>query len=69
MCVLWRADKRTCARGPSLGPATLPGVQMRAACPRRRPPAPQVLQYGAKSANIITEEPIDMVLHESYPNR
>ncbi len=30
---------------------------------------PQVLQYGAKSANIITEEPIDMVLHESYPNR
>lgn len=34
------------------------------------PPRPrQVLQYGAKSANIITEEPIDMVLHESYPNR
>ncbi|KAL4418761.1 hypothetical protein ABPG77_005772 [Micractinium sp. CCAP 211/92] len=29
----------------------------------------EVLQYGAKSANIITEEPIDMVLHESYPNR
>jgi hypothetical protein len=31
--------------------------------------AAQVLKYGAMSANIITEEPIDMVLHESYPNR
>ena len=30
---------------------------------------PQVLKYGAMSANIVTEEPIDMVLHESYPNR
>ena len=29
----------------------------------------QVLKYGAMSANIVTEEPIDMVLHESYPNR
>lgn len=29
----------------------------------------QVLKYGALSANTITEEPIDMVLHESYPNR
>lgn len=29
----------------------------------------EVLKYGAMSANIITEEPIDMVLHESYPNR
>ncbi|PRW57643.1 plasma-membrane proton-efflux P-type ATPase isoform B [Chlorella sorokiniana] len=28
-----------------------------------------VLKYGAMSANIVTEEPIDMVLHESYPNR
>ena len=27
-----------------------------------------MLKYGALSANIITEEPIDMVLHESYPN-
>lgn len=26
-----------------------------------------VLKYGALSANIVTEEPIDMVLHESYP--
>jgi H+-transporting ATPase len=25
-----------------------------------------VLRYGAMSANIITEEPIDMVLHHSY---
>ena len=29
----------------------------------------EVLKYGAMSANIVTEEPIDMVLHESYPNR
>ncbi len=36
-----------------------------APCPR----SAQVLKYGAMSANIITEEPIDMVLHESYPNR
>lgn len=28
-----------------------------------------LLKYGALSANIVTEEPIDMVLHESYPNR
>ena len=28
-----------------------------------------VLKFGALSANIVTEEPIDMVLHESYPNR
>ena len=26
-----------------------------------------VLKYGALSANIVTEEPIDMVLHDSYP--
>lgn len=40
--------------------------------PCRLPPLlcpAQVLKYGALSANIITEEPIDMVLHESYPNR
>ena len=28
-----------------------------------------VLKYGALSANIVTEEPIDMVLHESYADR
>ncbi|RMZ54903.1 hypothetical protein APUTEX25_000420 [Auxenochlorella protothecoides] len=28
-----------------------------------------VLKFGALSANIVTEEPIDMVLHESYPER
>ena len=28
-----------------------------------------VLKYGALSANIITEEPIDMVMHESYAGR
>ena len=28
-----------------------------------------VLKYGAMSANIVTEEPIDMVLHESYAAR
>lgn len=26
----------------------------------------EVLMYGALSANIVSEEPIDMVLHESY---
>ncbi len=28
-----------------------------------------VLKYGALSANIVTEEPIDMVMHESYAGR
>ncbi|GAB4823503.1 hypothetical protein N2152v2_010549 [Parachlorella kessleri] len=28
-----------------------------------------VLRYGAMSANIVTEEPIDMVLHESYAGK
>ena len=31
--------------------------------------AVQVLRYGAMSANIVTEEPIDMVLHESYAGK
>nr|P54210.1 RecName: Full=Plasma membrane ATPase; AltName: Full=Proton pump [Dunaliella acidophila]AAB49042.1 plasma membrane proton ATPase [Dunaliella acidophila] len=30
---------------------------------------PEVMKFGALSANIITEEPIDMVLWESYPER
>lgn len=29
----------------------------------------EVIKYGALSANIVTEEPIDMVLHESYPEK
>ncbi|PSC74572.1 plasma-membrane proton-efflux P-type ATPase [Micractinium conductrix] len=29
----------------------------------------EVVKYSALSANIVTEEPIDMVLHESHPNR
>lgn len=33
------------------------------------PPTLQVLLFGALSANIVTEEPIDMVLHESYAGR
>lgn len=27
----------------------------------------EVLKWGALSANIVSEEPIDMVLHEAYP--
>ena len=26
-----------------------------------------VLKWGALSANIVSEEPIDVVLHEAYP--
>ena len=29
----------------------------------------QVLKYSALSANISTEEPIDMVMHDSYPGK
>ena len=27
----------------------------------------EVLMYGALSANIVSEEPIDVVMHEAYP--
>ncbi len=29
----------------------------------------QVLKYGALSANLVSEEPIDEVLFQSYPQR
>ena len=47
-------------------PLFRPAVPPRCTAPLYRM---QVLKYGAMSANIVTEEPIDMVLHESYPNR
>jgi hypothetical protein len=32
-------------------------------------PVVEVMKYAALSANTVTEEPIDVVLHDSYPDQ
>jgi len=57
------------ARGWTRATLRLPCACRGAAAHARAARAAQVLKYAALSANISTEEPIDMVMHDSYPGK